>query len=81
MRATTSYELVVERLSAAVVAPTLLLLGGDSPAFFGAAIALVHRALPQSRIETLEGQQHTAMNTAPELFLSKVLGFLLETSG
>jgi pimeloyl-ACP methyl ester carboxylesterase len=59
-----------------VRAPTLLLLGGDSPAFFKAAIELVHEALPSSRIAVLPGQQHTAMNTAPELFLREVLAFL-----
>jgi pimeloyl-ACP methyl ester carboxylesterase len=57
-------------------APTLLLLGGDSPAFFKAAIELVYGAVPSSRIAVLRGQRHTAMNTAPELFLREVLAFL-----
>jgi pimeloyl-ACP methyl ester carboxylesterase len=50
--------------------PTLLLLGGDSPAFFKAAIDVVHAALPSSRLVVLTGQQHVAMNTAPALFLN-----------
>jgi hypothetical protein len=29
-----------------------------------------------SRIAVMPGQQHIAMNTAPDLFLDKVLGFL-----
>lgn len=56
--------------------PTLLLLGGDSPAFLRAATERVHAALPHSRIAVLPGQQHTAMNTAPELFTQEVLQFL-----
>lgn len=56
--------------------PTLLLLGGDSPPFLRAATEAVHSALPNSRIVTLPGQQHTAINTAPELFVREVLQFL-----
>lgn len=56
--------------------PTLLLLGGDSPPIFKRAIEVVHAALPSSRIAVMPGQQHTAMNTAPELFVREVLGFL-----
>ena len=56
--------------------PTLLLLGGDSPQFFKKAIESVHTALPESRIVVMPGQQHTAINTAPELFLREVLAFL-----
>jgi pimeloyl-ACP methyl ester carboxylesterase len=56
--------------------PTLLLLGGASPPMFKAAIDLVHKALPSSSVVVLPGQQHTAMNTAPDLFLREVLAFL-----
>lgn len=59
-------------------APTLLLLGGDSPPLFQRAIATVHAALPASRIEVLPGQQHTAINTAPELFVDAVVSFLTD---
>jgi pimeloyl-ACP methyl ester carboxylesterase len=58
--------------------PTLLLLGGDSPSFFVQATEFVHQALPDSRIAVLPGQQHAAMNTAPELFLSEVMQFLIK---
>lgn len=61
-----------------VTTPTLLLFGGASPAFFPAAINKVHGALPNSRIVVMPGQQHTAMNTAPELFVREVLDFLAE---
>ena len=32
--------------------------------------------LPQSRVAVMPGQQHAAINTAPDLFLREVLGFL-----
>jgi pimeloyl-ACP methyl ester carboxylesterase len=58
--------------------PTLLLLGGDGPPFQKQATELVHAMLPNSRIAIMPGQQQTAMNTAPQLFASEVLRFLLE---
>jgi pimeloyl-ACP methyl ester carboxylesterase len=64
----------------ALKTPTLLLLGGDSPAFLKAGIEAVHAALPDSRVVVLPGKQHTAMNTAPELFTSEVLQFLAQES-
>ncbi|HXB55378.1 MAG TPA: alpha/beta hydrolase [Vicinamibacteria bacterium] len=62
------YRLDPARL-ARMRSPTLLLLGGDSPMFFKRAIEAVHASLPNNRIEVIPGQQHTAINTAPELFL------------
>jgi len=41
---------------------------------------LVRDALPDARVVVMPGQQHTAMNMAPELFLREVVGFLLEPS-
>jgi pimeloyl-ACP methyl ester carboxylesterase len=58
--------------------PSLLLLGGDSPGFFKAGLEAVHAALPDSRVVVMPGQQHTAMNTAPELFTRAVLQFLTQ---
>jgi pimeloyl-ACP methyl ester carboxylesterase len=69
------YRLRPERFASLRV-PTLLLEGGDSPKFLKTAVAAVHAALPQSRVVILPGQQHTAMNTAPDLFLREVLSFL-----
>ncbi len=60
-----------------VKTPTLLLLGGDSPEPVHAFTETLHRSLANSRIAVLPGQQHVAMNTAPELFLKEVVGFLL----
>jgi pimeloyl-ACP methyl ester carboxylesterase len=56
--------------------PTLLLLGGDSPPIFRQVIDLLADALPSSRTVVMPGQQHVAMDTAPELFLQEVYGFL-----
>jgi pimeloyl-ACP methyl ester carboxylesterase len=57
--------------------PTLLMLGGDSPAFFKTTIETWHATLPYSRITVLPGQQHIAMYTTPDLFGREVETFLL----
>lgn len=56
--------------------PTLLMLGGDSPPAFREVIEVLNAALPNSRVAILPGQQHVAMDTAPELFLKEVMRFL-----
>lgn len=58
--------------------PTLLLLGGDSPALFRQATEVIDSALPNSSVVVLPGQQHIAMDTDPGLFVNEVLQFLLE---
>jgi pimeloyl-ACP methyl ester carboxylesterase len=58
--------------------PTLLLLGGDSPQFAHEATQTVDRALPNSQVVVMPGQQHIAMYTAPDLFVSELTRFLLE---
>jgi pimeloyl-ACP methyl ester carboxylesterase len=75
LRADESYRLDPARV-AKLRAPTLLLLGGDSPVFFKSAIETVHRAVPGSTVVVMPGQQHTAINTAPALYLREVLRFL-----
>jgi pimeloyl-ACP methyl ester carboxylesterase len=42
------------------------------------ATQAIHQALPQSRLVVLPGQQHVAMDTAPELFVGAVMSFLNE---
>jgi pimeloyl-ACP methyl ester carboxylesterase len=79
MRINDEYRFEPARFAAMRV-PTLLLLGGDSPARFKDAVEAVRAALPDARLAVMPGQQHTAMNTAPDLFLREVLGFLLEPS-
>ena len=58
--------------------PTLLIAGGDSPPFLQASTAAVAAAVPGARVVTLEGEQHVAMDSAPERFAAVVLGFLRE---
>lgn len=61
---------------AGLAIPALLLAGSESPRFLRTATARVRAALPNSRIETMEGQAHVANTTAPELFSRLVLDFL-----
>jgi pimeloyl-ACP methyl ester carboxylesterase len=79
LRAHEAYRFEPERFKNLNV-PTLLLLGGDSPPFFKAAIEAIHAAVPNSRIVVLPGQQHIAIDTAPDLFAREVLAFLAEPS-
>lgn len=74
-QAPATYQLDSDRL-AEVTTPTLLLVGGESPPFFRDATKALDRALPNSRIVTLDGQGHVGMNTAPDLFISEVLAFI-----
>jgi pimeloyl-ACP methyl ester carboxylesterase len=69
-----SYVFDGERFSRLEV-PTMLLVGGDSTLFHRQAAELVDATLPDSRTVILPGQQHIAMDTAPELFAEEVLGF------
>lgn len=74
------YELEPGRLATLSV-PVLLLLGGDSPAFFRDGTARLEAALPDVRKVVMPGQQHIAMDTAPELVAEAVRGFWAEIGG
>lgn len=56
--------------------PTLLLLGSESPPVFQQPIAALDAALPNSEAVVLQGQHHSAVTTAPDLFAKTVLRFL-----
>jgi len=75
LRADEDYRFRPERFKT-MTTPTLLLLGGNSPAFFKAAIEMLNDALPNTRVVVLPGQQHIAIDTAPELFTRETLSFL-----
>jgi pimeloyl-ACP methyl ester carboxylesterase len=75
LEADAKYRFVPERFRSMTV-PTLLLTGEESPPMFREPVRLVDAALPNSRICILEGQQHLADVTAPELFVRTVLEFL-----
>jgi pimeloyl-ACP methyl ester carboxylesterase len=57
---------------------TMLLLGGESPAFTHEAVNLINSSLPDSKIVILEGEQHIAHHTNRELLTQKLLEFLME---
>lgn len=59
-----------------VKVPTLLLIGGESPTELTAGSDELLRALPEARLEVLEGQQHLAHVEVPELFAARVTQFL-----
>jgi pimeloyl-ACP methyl ester carboxylesterase len=56
--------------------PTLLLMGSESPPALQASSRALAAALPNSQVEVLLGQGHTAMYTAPGMFAEVVLTFL-----
>lgn len=56
--------------------PTLLLMGGDSPAFLVEPSRRLDQEIAGSHLITMPGQQHVAMTTAPDLFLNTVVDFL-----
>lgn len=56
--------------------PAMLLVGGDSPQSEMENAIGVADALPNARVVPLPGQRHTAMITAPELFIREVVRFL-----
>jgi pimeloyl-ACP methyl ester carboxylesterase len=58
--------------------PTMLLIGGDSPAAFRDASEFIYTVLPNCRKVILQGQQHIAMDTNTELFVDEVTKFLTE---
>ena len=77
LRADEQYRLDAARLGG-IRHRTLLLLGGNSPPFYQEGTRMVHDAIPDSRIHTLPGHDHAAMDTAPKLFTDAVLRFLTE---
>jgi pimeloyl-ACP methyl ester carboxylesterase len=60
--------------------PTLLLHGGDSPDFFKVPMAKLALAIPHAKSVALEGQQHVAMDTAPEMLTGIVAEFWAEAA-
>jgi pimeloyl-ACP methyl ester carboxylesterase len=64
--------------AAGIAVPTLLLTGSDSRDPFAADIGAVAAALPDARVEVLDGHQHVADILAPDLFAHHVVAFLRE---
>ena len=55
---------------------TLVMMGSTSPAWIRASTQAVAAALPRAELVTLAGQGHSAMFTAPELFVREVTNFI-----
>jgi pimeloyl-ACP methyl ester carboxylesterase len=72
-----TYHFDAERFAGLQVA-TMLLLGGDSPPRVRREVETVDSALPNSQVVILPGQQHIAMDTDPERFVTEVKRFLME---
>ena len=70
-----SYVLDPDRL-ARVQMPVLLLLGGSSPDWLRQGAEQFAEALPDARIEVVEGQGHNAQFTGPDLLAAKMRAFL-----
>jgi pimeloyl-ACP methyl ester carboxylesterase len=62
-----------------ITAPTLLLLGSDSPTFAKAEVERIAGTLADAHVTVLEGQQHIAIDLAPEMVADAVLSFLEPT--
>lgn len=56
--------------------PVLLLVGENSPSRRHLTAAMLQQHLPDSRIKILPGQQHSAMRTAPDLFIHEIVEFM-----
>jgi pimeloyl-ACP methyl ester carboxylesterase len=75
-----TYELKPERL-ATLRMPVLLLAGGESPPWLREGVERFATALPDARVEVLDGQGHTAMFSAPDVLAEHVTSFLALTAG
>jgi pimeloyl-ACP methyl ester carboxylesterase len=62
--------------AASVTAPTLVLLGDQTPEAYLRSAQAVVRAVPDARLVLLEGQNHGAEMFAPEIVAEAVLAFL-----
>ena len=75
LRATSQYAFRPARFANMNIR-TMLMMGSESPPFLTHAARTVRMALPSATLAVLDGQQHVAMDTAPDLFLQTLLDFL-----
>lgn len=79
LRAADTFRLA-EAAPERITQPTLLLHGGDSPDYFVAAMKKLADALPGARTSILAGQQHVAMDSAPQLLAAEITAFWSEAA-
>jgi pimeloyl-ACP methyl ester carboxylesterase len=72
LRVEASYRFDAARFQA-ITARVVLLVGSQSPARELEHAWAVAAALPDARVVVLEGQEHVAMHTAPEIFVREVV--------
>lgn len=77
LKAESAYVFDRARFSA-LKAPTLLMVGSDSPNRELENARAIAAALPDASITVIPGQQHAAMYAVPDLFISEVVDFLSE---
>jgi pimeloyl-ACP methyl ester carboxylesterase len=77
VRVTRGYTLRPERL-ATIQIPALLLAGSTSPEWMKQGVKEFASALPNSRLEIIEGQGHNAQFSAPDLLAAPILRFLAQ---
>ena len=53
--------------------PTVLLLGSETKGAMRDGVMLLSRIIPDSRLVMIEGQGHSAMMQAPDLFVDTLL--------
>ncbi|MEZ5810925.1 MAG: alpha/beta hydrolase [Rhizobiaceae bacterium] len=80
LRATGTFSLAATH-AGNISVPTLLLHGRDSPDFFKASMTRLAAEIPHATSVALDGQQHVAMDTAPQLLADTVLDFWHNTGG
>ena len=67
--------------AARIRVPVLLLVGAESPPEIKANPEVVAAALPDARIQVMEGQMHMAHLNGPETFAGHVMAFLRDKDG
>lgn len=77
IRAMAHYRFEPERFRR-MQTPTRLLVGEDSPPLELENAKAVAEALPNARVVVLQGQQHLAMYTAPDVFVREIVQLLKE---
>jgi pimeloyl-ACP methyl ester carboxylesterase len=68
-------EFIAARVSK-VQTRSLMLMGSRSPRWLQVGTEAVLAALPNARLEVMQGQEHSAMMTAPEMFAELVTKFI-----
>jgi pimeloyl-ACP methyl ester carboxylesterase len=66
---------------ARLAVPALQLTGGNSPPPVRAVSDMLDATLPDIRTVVMPGQQHIAMDTAPDMVVDAVLDFWREIAG